>query len=262
MNAWLGQVPLRSRGLTLGFSESVNCPIHGQAPVAGRGSLGQTLPKGLPKDLTKEQIYELAGQTIVKTGNVIASKLNQTYEKYKDTGSYGLAEAATSFFVGGPAGPIYAAADLWWQSRRQNEAVVALESARKIAQEWVNAMTQDETGWIPLYLDGIESIDPALAEQVGNTFDKVVQEMGKVSQRLVGVKELPASVLSNFISSAWSGIKNDLTSSARFLNDLAMTLRNLLGALSEGAKGARQLSELAPMAVLLGGIGLVIALSQ
>lgn len=213
-------------------------------------SLGQTALKAPPKDMTEEQIFKIAGQTIVNSGNKLAAKMNQTYEKYKGTGSWWLQEAAASFFVGGPIGPLYALADLWWQSSRQNEAVISLEASRKLGQEWVNSMTQDETGWLPLYLDGIEKVDPVLASQVGYTFDKVAAEGNRIAALLSGVKSLPPQVVTQFIDTMFSSVKSDLVAAANTLNDLAVMLRNLLGAIADLSKAGRKASEIAPMAVL------------
>lgn len=224
-----------------------------------RPIIGQALPK-LPPDLTEEQVYRMAGQTMVATGNKLAAKMNQTYEQYKDVGSWWLGEAATAFFVAGPVGPLFAAADLWWQSSRNNEAVTALEASRKLGQDWVNQMA-DEGGWLPTYIDGIQRADPALGDQVSFAFDKVVAELNRVNTVLQDVRTLPPQVLSQFISTVWGSVKNDLTTSANFLNDLALTLRQLLGAVADLTKAGRAATEAAPLLALLAGLGIVLAVT-
>lgn len=218
-------------------------------------NLGQTQLQKPSSDLTEEQIYKLAGQTIVVSGEKLASKMTATYDKYKDTGSTWLAEAAASFVVGGPLGPFYTAADLWWQGSRSKEAVVALQASQTLGTQWMNEMTQADTGWLPLYLDGIAKVDPDLAKQVDATFDKVNAQYQKTQKLLNGVQELPPQVVSQFIDSFFSSVKQDLTTAYNTLSDLAAILHNLLGAVSEWTKWGKKFSEAAPAAALAAVIG-------
>lgn len=213
-------------------------------------SLGQTTLKKPSSELTEEQIYKLAGQTMVSSGETLAAKMSVTYDKYQGTGSYWLAEAAASFVIGGPIGPFFTAADLWWQGSRNKEAVVALQASEMLATQWMNEMTQADTGWLPLYLDGIEKVDPALAKQVNTTFDKVNSQFAKTANLMNGVKELPPQVVNQFIDSLWSSTKSYMAGAYNTLNDLAAILANLLAAMGQATGLAKKFSEAAPLAAL------------
>jgi hypothetical protein len=219
-------------------------------------SLGQTTLQKPSSDLTEEQIYKLAGQTIVVSGEKLAAKMSSTYEKYQGVQSY-LPEAAAAFVAGGPIGPFYTAADLWWQGSRNKEAVVALQASETLGTQWMNEMTQADTGWLPLYLDGIEKVDPVLAKQVSATFDKVNAQFTKTAKLLQGVNELPPQVVNQFINSLWSTTKSDLAGAYKTLSDLAEILHNLLAAAGQFTGWAKKFSEAAPaaaLAVIVGGI--------
>lgn len=213
-------------------------------------SLGQTPLTKPSGDLTEEQVYRLAGKTIVESGEKLAAKMTSTYEKYKDTGSTWLAEAAASFVIGGPIGPFYTAADLWWQGSRNKEAVVALQASQTLGTQWMNEMTQADTGWLPLYLDGITKVDPDLANQVDETFNKVNAQFAKTAKLLQGVNELPPQVVSQFIDSLWSSTKSDLVGAYNTLSDLAQILHNLLAAAGQFTGWAKKFSDAAPAAAL------------
>lgn len=220
-------------------------------------NLGQTPLKKPSSDLTEEQIYKLAGQTIVTSGEKLAAKMSATYDKYQSVGSTWLAEAAGAFLIGGPVGPFYTAADLWWQGDRNNEAVAALQASQSLGTQWMNEMTQEETGWLQLYLNGIEKVDPALAKQVDATFNKVNTTFSKTAKLLQGVKALPPQAVNQFISTFFSNVKNDMVAAYSMLSDLAAILRNLLAAMANLTHSAKTWSDFAPgaaLAVIIGGV--------
>lgn len=222
-------------------------------------NLGQTAPQAPTPDptkiptagLTKEQVYKIAGATMVDTSNKLAAKMEEIYQKYKGIDTWWLAEAAAAFFVSGPLGPIYAAADLWWQGDRNREAVVALEAAAYLGVQWANAMTQTDTGWLAVYFDGIEKTDPALAQQVSFTLGKVNAEIVKINTLLYGVKSLPPQVVNQFINTALGIVKKNLIETGIFLNNLAEILANLLGKVADATAFFKKLTETAPMVAIV-----------
>lgn len=230
--------------------------IPARPPLGSRSiyRIGQPPFEKLKEPLGEKEIYSLAGTEIVRSGVAIGSKMTSIYEQYKGLGSFWLAEAAASFFVVPPVG---AALDLWWQSNRTKEALVSLEAARRLGQEWVNAMTQEGIGWFPVFLDGIEKTDPALAAKAGATYDKVVTTLVNINNLLSEAKELPPYVAAEFISSMWSDLSEDAKSSARFMTDLSVLLRNMLEGLAGLAKAGKNVSEAAPTIVVIAGLGII-----
>jgi hypothetical protein len=190
---------------------------------------------------------------MIDSGDKLARQLNTTYDKYKGTGNHWLAEAA-GVFVFGPATPLAVAADVWWQSSRENEAVAALQAINKMASQWMNEMSDK---WLPAFIEQIDALDPVLGKAVTNKFDEVQQANAKVVNILTGVKLLPPVIITDAINSFFGSLSRDLKAASQGLLDILMALAELIKAAGKSADTLAKITAAAPYAALLVGAVIV-----
>lgn len=226
-------------------------------PISRHPALGQTLPTNIPTpsgDLTKDQILRQAAAIMITSGDKVIRQLNSTYEKYKGVGNWWLAEAAASFVAGGPAGPALVAADIWWQSSRENEAVAALQAVNRLANDWMISMSEK---WLPAFIEQIDAMDPALGQAVTDKFDEVVRATGKIVNLLSNVKLLPPRIITEAINTFFGSLKRDLEAASAGLLNLLNALGSLLRAAGQATDVLGKLVQAAPMVALLAGVAIV-----
>lgn len=220
--------------------------------------LGQTKISRIPRintaGLTREQIVRTAANLMIKVGNELVGSLSKTYEEYKGTGNWWLAEAAAAFFYGNIPGIAF---DVWWQASRANEAVAKLQSINMLANQWVLEMTGK---WLPAYNEEIYALDESLGEQVGATFDRVIEESSKIVDALVGVRTLPPRILAEAIGAFWGSIKSDIKAMGEGLVELLNALGELTRAVGAAVRESAKAAGDFPKLVVLGGIALIVYL--
>lgn len=226
-------------------------------PPSWRPALGQALPKQMPSasdQMTEDQILRQAAAIMITTGDKVIRQLNTTYEKYKGVGNWWLAEAAASFVAGGPAGPALVAADIWWQSSRENEAVAALQAVTRLGNDWIISMSEK---WLPAFIEKIDAMDPALGQEVTDKFDEVVRANGRVVNLLSNVKLLPPRIITEAINTFFGSLKKDLEAASAGLLNLLNALGSLLRAAGQATDVLGKLVQAAPMVALLAGVAIV-----
>lgn len=213
----------------------------------------------LVKNLGIEKALAFTAAMVKKSGLMVSSVLDTTYNKYKSTSKWSLGSWADTLIATLPAaGATYA----YFAGNSQHQAVVKLESVKRLGNEWLVDSTQTwfggSTDPAVSWVDEYDVIDRADSDVVGATFDQVVASEARVIDLTAEIKVLPEHIILQAIGIFYADVKKDLKKSADGVAALLKAISELMRMLGWIAAGAAKFAAAFPAVVLLGAAGFLI----
>jgi hypothetical protein len=213
----------------------------------------------LVKDLGVERSLAFTAALVKKSGQMMSSALDTTYDKYKGTPKGSLGSWAETLALTAP-GPT--AAYVYFQGNSQHRAVVQLESVKRLGNGWLadsirtwfGGSTDPALSWVDEY----DVIDKADSDAVGATFDQVVASEARVIDLTAEIEELPEHVILEAIGLFYAELKKTLKKASDGIAILLKAIEALMRMLGYIIVGAAKFAAAFPAVVLLGAAGLLI----
>lgn len=238
--------PVRRSPLALARRPSVGGAFLGPLRLGVNGE-----PPAVPM-LTEAQILDRGAQAIISSGQRLEQTLYRIYEQYKTYSNSSLLKSAAITLAGWAAPPVGLGLATLIQGNADRQAVVKIEAARHMADEWINGVKDEWMGdkGENLHARLIQLDDPR-ASDVERAFDQVVDARNFVASLVSEVQTLPTYQLNEGIRLFFSDTYNEVVKpTVELLLELGILLRQLL-------KGARDTAETVsriPAILLLAGV--------
>jgi len=225
------------------------------------GALKSTDVNVLVKELGIDKALSFVAALVKKSGQLVSSALDTTYDKYKGTSQWSLGSWADELALISP-GVVMTYAYLSGNS--QHRAVAELEGIKQLGAAWINQSTKTWFGgssdptasWVDEY-DVIDRVD---SDAVGAVFGQVVASEARVIDLTVKIKKLPEHVILASIDVFWSSIKSDLNATQEGIRAILAAIAEmarLLGRIIVGTAGFFEKFPLAGL-IALGAAGFLI----
>jgi hypothetical protein len=262
-------------------------PIHGFV-----GQTAQSIQPSIPRFMGQEgqsstplteaeqqklatqytQLLRTAAAKMIKSAQDEVQNLDTIYNNYVNFGRTSGYLAAITVAISMQAGNPYFTAgaviyETWKRADAAAKATTIVQASVSHAQKWMNARQSD---FFPLFIDDIEYMDPALAQQASAAFNKVSKGLQRNIDLKRDINKLPDVVLGNVEQIFFPAVYKAAKELPGDLANIATSLENIRRAITEGIKGAAKVIEAAAKIaegagkgmksapwLVLGGIGII-----